>query len=78
MGTACSDWFFVESNLRCWDVLETQSKERGSGEKLGGLPQIKNIVISAEVERPKISRLNLFLRVAINSCLSKQRRTSAE
>lgn len=62
----------MESNLRFWDMLGTQSRERGSGEKLGCLPQIKDVVLSAEVERPKISRLILVLRVAVNSCLSKQ------
>lgn len=77
-GDAWSDGFFVESNLRCWDMLGTRSKECWSGEKLGCLQQSKNVVISAEVDRPKFSRLNLFLRVALNSCLSKQQsRTSS-
>lgn len=62
----------MESNLRCWDMLGTQSRECGSGEKLGCLPRIKDDVLSAEVERLQISRLNLVLRVAVNSCLSKQ------
>lgn len=39
----------------------------GRGEKGGCLPQIKDVAAAAEVERPKISKLILLLRVAGNS-----------
>lgn len=52
-------------------MLGTRSKDCGSGKNLGCLPQNKNVVISAEIKRRKISRLNLLLKVAVNICLRK-------